>query len=102
MWCATERSCAKLRVSHLFDQRFHVTQIIFQSTAAGRSQFVFSFGKSTFEILRAGDIACLFELARVNTEIAVSSIHQVFEIAERQRFVSGERADNTQTQTLVN
>jgi len=37
----------------------------------------------------------------VHTEIAVSGIHQVLEIAERQRFIRREGADDTETHPLV-
>ena len=38
----------------------------------------------------------------MNTEIAVSRIHQVLQIAERQRLISGQRADDSETQTFMN
>lgn len=91
-----------LNVSHLFDERFHVTQIFFERTAAGGSQFVFGLGQAPFEKLRAGDVACFFEFARVYAQIAISRIHQVLQIAEAQRFIRRERTDNSEAQTFVN
>lgn len=88
-------------VSHLLDQRLHMAQIVFERAATGGSQLVFSFWQSSLEELRARDVACLFEFARVHTEIAVSGVHQVFEIAERQRLVCSERTDDAETQTFM-
>ena len=101
MWQTTETVCAGLRASHLLDESFHVAQIVFECTASSGRQFVFSFRQPPFKIFRAGDVARLFEFARVNAEVTVSGIHQVLQIAERQRLVRGERADDSETQTLV-
>lgn len=90
-----------LDISHLLDQRFHVAQIILESSAACRGQFVFSFRQPAFEELRDGDVSSIFEFTRMNAEITVSGIHQVFEIAERQRLVGGECANDPETQALV-
>src|SRR6185369_15662962 len=41
MWQATETVCAELRVTHLLDERLHVTQIVFECAATSDGKFVF-------------------------------------------------------------
>ena len=76
-----EQPRAKFRsgVSHLLDQRLHVAQVVFECAAAGGSQLVFGLRQAAFEKFRARDVACLFEFARVDAEIAVRGVHQVLQ-----------------------
>ncbi len=90
-----------LDISHLLDQRLHVTQVFLERAAPGNGQLVFGLRQATFEKLGAGDVACFFELARVYAQVSVSRVHQFFQIAERQRFIRSQRTDDSEAQPFV-
>ena len=46
----------------------------------------------------AGDVAGLFELARVDAEVAVGGFEQAAEVVEAERVVDGERADDAEAE----
>lgn len=96
------RDGSALNVSHLFDQRFHVTQIFLERAATGGGQFVFGLRQASLEKLRAGNVACLFEFARVHTQVSIGRTHQTLQIAEGQRFIRREGTDDPEPQSLVN
>jgi hypothetical protein len=79
-----------------------VVQIFFESATAGRRQTIFSLGHASVERLRAGKIASVFELARVDTEIAIGGAYQLLELVESERFIYRERTDDREPSALMN
>jgi hypothetical protein len=84
------------------DQSFHVVQIFFQSATARSRQTILSLGHASVEGLGASKIACIFQLARVNAEVAVGGAYQLFELIESERFIYRERADDCEPRALMN
>ena len=78
-----------------------LTLLVFQATLAAQSQAQNGAGQPAFELFLAGDISGLFEFARVDAQIAVGRVQNLFQLAEGQGFVDGERAHNTQAQPFV-
>src|SRR2546427_551101 len=83
------------------DECFHVVEIALKGSTARPSKAVFRLGHAPLEGLVAGDILRVFELARVHADIAVGCVEQLFEIAESERLVDGERADDAEPHALV-
>src|SRR5262249_39322968 len=98
----SKKERADLTAPHLLNQGFHVTDIAFERAPSGGSQLVFGLGHSTFERFHAGDVSRVFEFPRMNAEIAVCRMHQVFQIAEGERFIRCKCAQNAEPQTLMN
>src|SRR6476661_2061070 len=90
-----------LAIARGADQRFHMIQITLERAASNCRQPVLRLRHATLERFRAGDVIRLLELARVYAQIAVGCLHQLLEVAERQRIVDGERADDSETKSLV-
>src|SRR5262249_47974033 len=55
-----------------------------------------------FERFRTIDVTSVFQFARVDAQIPVSCFDSVLEFIECETLVRCQRADNSQTQTLVN
>src|SRR5450759_3782537 len=90
-----------LLFAHGMDQRFHVVQIAIERTPPGGGQPVLGMRNAAREALDAVHIPRFFQLARMDTQVAVGGIQQFLEFAEGQRIVDGERAENTQAQAFV-
>ena len=58
------------------DQRFHVVEIFFQGPSAGRAEAEFSLWQAIGKALGAGDVAGVFQLARVDAQVAVGGVEQ--------------------------
>src|SRR5690242_20241886 len=84
------------------DQGFHMTQIFFECFATGGAEAVLGLGHASGEGLRARDIAGVFELARVDADVAVCGAEELFEFIERERTIYGQSADDAETRALVN
>src|SRR5271156_5048332 len=83
------------------DQSFHVVQILFQRAATGARQAIFGFRHAPVESFRTAQIAGVFQLARMDAQVAVRGAQQLFQLVESERFVHGERADDSKARTLV-
>ena len=79
-----------------------MVQILFESATAARRQTIFSLGHASVERLRAGKIARVFELARVDTEIAIGGAYQLLELVESERFIYRKRTDDREPSALMN
>src|SRR6202521_6439962 len=77
-------------------------EITLERPATRGSKAVLSLRHAPFERFRARDVFGLLELARVDAEVAVGSIHQLFEIAETERIVDSQCAHDAKAETLVN
>ena len=87
--------------AHAADYRLHVVEIALQRPAPGGCQTVFGPGRSPLERLRTGDIAGLFKLARMHTQIPVAGLYRMLEFVKGQRIIYRERADNSQSEPFV-
>src|SRR6185312_8768590 len=92
--CNTKHAGAKKRMKGAaspfpggVDDRFHALEIALQGAAAGVGQPVLRLRHPSLEVLLAGDVAGLFQLAGVNAEVAVRRLEQLLEIVEAQVIV---------------
>src|SRR5262245_34889061 len=99
---AKKRRHSPLSMTSLLNQAFHVAQIIFERAAAGRAQFVFGFRNTALKKLCTNNVSRILELARMDAQIAIGGTHQSFEIIKCKAVVSGESADDTESQSFVN
>src|ERR1035441_1124560 len=83
------------------DERFHVVQIPLQGAAPGGRHPVIGARHAAGEALGTVHVPGFFQLPCMDTEVAVGSIQQFLELAEGQRLVHGERAENAQAETFV-
>src|SRR4051812_5390677 len=90
-----------LSVSRGLDQCFHMIEITLQCTTTSGRESILRLGHPAFERLRARDVVCFLELPRVDAQVSISRIHQLLEIAERQRVIHRERAHYAKAKTLV-
>src|SRR5712692_7892748 len=79
-----------------------MSQVLLERAAARRRQPVLGPREAAVERLVAGDVLRLFELARVDAQVAVRGPQQSLQIVERQPVVRRQRADDAETQPLVN
>ena len=84
-----------------FDDRVHVCEVLVKRTAAGGGEAIFGSRHAAIERLVAVDIAGLFELSRMDAEIAVRRAEQALQFVEREMRVDGERAHDAESKTLV-
>ena len=77
-------------------------QVVFKRGAALLSEAIFTSGEPAFELLFAGDIARIFELARVDAEIAVCGTEDLLQILEGEALVYREGADDAKAKALMN
>src|SRR5580692_6581229 len=83
------------------DQRFHVVQIFFERAATCCRQAIFRLWHAPVEGFGAAQVACVFQLAGVDAQVAVCGAQQLLQFIESERFIHGERADDCQTRALV-
>ena len=83
------------------DDRVHVREVLVERTAAGGSEAIFGSRHAAVERLVAVDIAGLFELSRVDAEIAVRRAEQALQFVERELRVDSERAHDAESKTFV-
>src|ERR1019366_3669928 len=83
------------------DQRFHVIQVALQGAPPGGRQPVIRARHAASEALGAVHVPALLQLPCMNTEVTVGSIQQFLELAEGQRRVHSEPAENAQTEAFV-
>src|SRR5579871_2470100 len=91
-----------LQFPHGIDQCFHVIQIFFERTAADVGDTVFGLRQAALKGFVAGDIAGLFELARMDTKIPIGGFEQLLELVERQCLVGCQSAHDAEPHALVN
>src|SRR5438094_203779 len=84
-----------------FNERLHVGDVLLERLPAGRGEAVFRFRHPALEAFLDGDVARVFELARVHAEVAVGRFEQALQIVERQRVVDRQRADDGEAHALV-
>jgi hypothetical protein len=84
------------------DPLFHLIEIFGEGTAAGRGQAVFGARDAAFEKFYAGNVLRFFELAGVDTEVAVRGFEHALEIIEAERVVGGEGTDDAEADALMN
>src|SRR5688500_2403581 len=98
-WCEWDTASA---IPGGADQRFHVIEIPLERTAPAGGETILCLGHTPLERLGARDIIGFLELARVDAQVAVRRLHQLFQVAEAEGIIHGERADDSKPQTLVN
>src|SRR5688572_12733245 len=98
-WCEWDTASA---IPGGADQRFHVIEIPLERAAPAGGETILCLGHPPLERLGARDIVGFLELARVDAQVAVRRLHQLFQVAEAEGIIHGERADNSEPQTLVN
>src|ERR1700722_11410173 len=99
-WVAKRISRSSL--SRGTDQRFHMIEIFFQRPAASRRQPKFGLEQPAREGLGAADVPGVFQLARVDAQVAVGDSQELLQFVEPERLVHRQRADDSQAGTLVN
>src|SRR5688500_4689923 len=97
-----KKKSAIARLARRADERLHVREILLEHAAAGGGETKIGVWNAPFERLRARDVPCVFELARVHAEIAVSRPQQLLQVVERQRLVHCQRAHDPEPDPLVN
>ena len=85
-----------------FDDRLHVGDVFLERAPSGGGEPVFGARHAAVERLVARDVLCVLELSGVDAQVAVGGLQQPLEIVERQPVVGGQRADNAETEPLVN
>src|SRR5271168_1482243 len=93
---------SSLAFSRGANQGFHMVQILLQRLPARTGEAVFGLRQTPRERFRAGNIAGVLELARMNAQVAVGSAQKLLELVERERRVDGKRADDGKPGALVN
>src|SRR5580658_374149 len=83
------------------NQRFHVVQIFFQRAASGGRQAIFRFRHAPVEGFGTAQVACVFQLAGVDAQVAVRGAQQFLQFIKGERFVDGQRADDREARALV-
>src|ERR1017187_3361030 len=83
------------------DERLHVIQVALQRAPPGGRQPVIGARHAAGEALGAVHVPGLFQLPRMDTEVTVGSIQQFLKLAEGQRLVHGEPAENAKTEAFV-
>src|SRR5919205_3788683 len=97
-----KKTVPNLLVAHRLDQRFHMVQVALKRAATGLGQTIFGLRNPSIEGFRAGDVLRFLQLAGMHAEVAVRRLEERLEIAEAERLVDGERADDPQAHPLVN
>src|SRR6185503_3641404 len=88
-------------VPHGANEGFHVIEVPLQRLPSRRAQPVFGPRQPPLEGLGASDIPGLFQLSRVNAEVAVGGIQQPLELVERERLVHGQGTHDGKPHPLV-
>src|SRR5580693_7278180 len=83
------------------DQRFHVVQIFFQRAASGGRQAIFRFRHAPVKGFGTAQVACVFQLPRMDAQVAVGRAQQFLQFIEGERFVDGQRTDDREARALV-
>src|ERR1700704_2387590 len=83
------------------DDRFHAFEVALQGAAAGVGQPVLRLRHPPLEVLLAGDVAGLFQLAGVDAQVAVRRLEQLLEVVEAQVIVHRQGADDAETHPIV-
>jgi hypothetical protein len=81
---------------------FHLVEVLGQGAAACGGEAVVGSWDAAFEILQAGNVFGLLELAGVNAEVAVGGFENAFEIVEAKARVGGESANDSEAHAFVN
>ncbi len=76
-------------------------EVAFERPAARGGQPVFGLRRPPVEELITGDVLRLFELARVDAQVAVGRVQEFFEFVEGERVVDGEGADDGEADAFV-
>src|SRR5687767_3781335 len=92
---------APLTATRLMNQGLHVAYVIFQRPPPRCRQLVFSLRQPAFKRFLAKNVAGLLQFTCVHAEVSVSRVQQLLQIVECQRRVAGQRADDSQAQTLM-
>src|SRR5688572_6771221 len=79
-----------------------MVQVTLERATSGGGQPILRLRHSPLERLCARDVFGFLELARVDAEIAVGSLHQLLEVAEAERVVHRQRADDAEPEALMN
>src|ERR1700683_2201517 len=83
------------------DDRLDVFEVAQQSLSPENRDAVNRFRPPRLERFAARDVARLFELARMRTQIAVARIEQRFEFVEGKLIVYRQRAHNAEAHPLI-
>src|SRR6185295_12010438 len=76
-------------------------EIALESPPAGRREPVVGLRHPALEVLLAGDVSCLFQLAGMDAEVAIRRLQQPLEVVEAEMMVDGQGADDPQPHPLV-
>src|SRR5580658_7413386 len=95
------KKICRLTLARNADQSFHVVQIFFERAATCGRQAIFRFRHAPVEGFGATQVAGVFQLARVHTQVAVCGAQQFLQFIESERFVYCERADDGQARAFV-
>src|SRR5262245_17250874 len=96
-----EKALVAERAARRADDRLHVIEIALEGPAAVRREPVLGPRAPTFEGLGARHVLRLLELAGVNAQVAVRRLHQRLEIVEAQRGGRRQRAQDAESQPMV-
>src|SRR3954468_7828700 len=84
------------------NERFHVVEVSFEGATTSGRDGVLRLRHASLEGFRARDVLRLLQLARMDAEIAVGGIEQLFEIVEAERVGCRQGAEDTEPHALVN
>ena len=73
-----------------------------QGAASGGGQAIFGARQTALERFRAADVLRVFELPRMDAEVAVGRSQQILQVVEREPLADGERADDAEAKPFVN
>src|SRR5438045_3785555 len=85
-----------LALPHGADECFHIVQVALQRLPPLPCEPVFGARHAAIKVLGTGDVACLFQLARVDAQIAVGCLEQLFQIVKCERLINRQCAQNAE------
>lgn len=83
------------------DDAFHVAEVVFESLSTGVGDAIFGLGHTTLKAFAAHNVVNFLQLARMNAEIAVTGIEELFELGKCKHIAHRKSADNAETHALV-
>src|SRR2546423_31449 len=92
-WCVCDTLSALPRRAN---ERFHVIEIPLERAASGGSESVLRLRHPALERFSTGYVFRFLKLPGVDAQITVGRLHQLLEIAEAERIVDSESADDAE------
>jgi hypothetical protein len=79
----------------------HLFEVTGQGLPPGIGEAIFGLGRAPVERLEAFDVACVFELAGMDAEVAVAGVQQAFKVVEALGIARRQRAHDAKSDALV-